>query len=67
MTGMTNLLKLMMSPAMRLGSGRGSVFFSSSSLELDTFLLYSDLVVSSALPSLSFCTCIPIHTNLAWA
>ena len=67
MTGMTNLLKLMMFPAMRLGSGKGSEFFSSSSLELDTFRLYSDLVVSSASPSLSFCTCVPSCTALTWA
>ena len=53
----THLLKLTMSPAMRLGSGRGSRVLSSSSLELDTLRLYSERVVSSASPSLSFCTC----------
>ncbi len=63
--GITDLLKLMMSPAMRLGSGRGSEALSSSSLELETFLLYSSLVVSSASPSLSFCTCIPSQACLS--
>lgn len=52
-----HLLKLMISPGMRLGSGSGSRALSSSSLELDTLRLYSERVVSSAFPSLSFCTC----------
>ena len=47
----------MISPGMRLGSGSGSRALSSSSLELDTLRLYSERVVSSAFPSLSFCTC----------
>ena len=53
-----DLLKQMISPAIRLGSGSGSEALSSSSLELEIFLLYRDLVVSSVSPSLSFCTCI---------
>lgn len=58
-----DLSKLMMLPAMRLGSGKGSEALSSSSLELDTFLLYSSRVVSSVSPSLSFCTCAPMPGN----